>query len=463
MNKKITSSGISNAQKIYNILYNTYKGDPMRYIPEDDEQKMLEEIGLTTERLFSDVPENLRSDLQLWDEKSEFETKREIKHILDKNDVMLNFLGAGVYNHYIPSIVKEIVGRTEFYSSYTPYQPEVSQGMLQALFEYQSLMGELLGMGVVNSSMYDWATALGEAALMCYRVNKNPTFIVSKNIHPERKAVLETYAEGILEIIEIGYNEEGIDLVELKNNIENACGVYIENPTFLGFFEQQIKEIKEIAHNHDTLVVAGADPVSLGMVIPPGEYADIAIGESVGYSPSFGGPLLGIFGVKDEMKLIRKMPGRLIGATEDEEGNQGFVMALQTREQHIRREKATSNICSNEALCAVASAVYLSVMGKQGMRELAEICMKNARSTMDRINEIDGFTAPLFNAPHFKEFTVHHEKMKTVDKKLLHNNIQGGLLLENVGYDLENTALYCVTELHSKEDIDKLITVMEAI
>jgi len=435
----------------------------MRYIPNNSEEEMLKEINFTKEKLFSDIPKDLRSDLNLWDEKSEMEVKRELKNILDKNKVMLNFLGAGVYNHYVPSVVKEIVRRSEFYSCYTPYQPEVSQGMLQALFEYQSLMAELLDMDVVNSSMYDWATSLSEAALMCYRVKKKPKFIISKNIHPERREVLKTYTEGILEIVEIGYNEKGVDLGDLKKNIDNSCGVYIENPTFLGYFEQNLEEIGEIVHKNDALLVAGVDPISLGIIKSPGEYADIAIGESVGYPVSFGGPLLGIFGVRNDMNLIRKMPGRLIGITGDSEGNSGFVMTLQTREQHIRRKKATSNICSNEALCAVASAVYLSFLGKKGLKELAELCMKNSNYTMKRINEIKGFKAPLFTSLHFKEFTVYHKNMREIDRKLLKKDIQGGVVLEKIGFDLEDTALYCVTEVHSKEDIDRLISVLEAI
>jgi len=435
----------------------------MRYIPDSSEEEMLKEMNFTREKLFSDIPKDLRSDLKLWNEKSEIEVKKEMKRILDKNKIMLNFLGAGVYNHYIPSVVKEIMRRNEFYTSYTPYQAEVSQGMLQALFEYQSLMAEVLDMDVVNCSMYDWATSLAEAALMCYRVKKKPRFIISKNIHPERKKVLETYTEDILEIVEIGYDENGIDLEDLKKNIDNCCGVYIENPTFLGYFEQNLEEIEEIVHKNDALIVAGVDPISLGIIKPPGEYADIVIGESVGYPMSFGGPLLGIFGVKNDMNLIRKMPGRLIGATEDLDGNLGFVMTLQTREQHIRREKATSNICSNEALCAVASAVYLAFLGKKGLKEIGELCMKNANYTMRRINEIKGFKAPLFNSLHFKEFTVHHENMKEIDKKLLENNIQGGVILDRIGFDLKDTALYCVTEMHTKEDIDKLISVLEAI
>ena len=435
----------------------------MRYIPDSSEEEMLKEMNFTREKLFSDIPKDLRSDLKLWNEKSEIEVKKEMKRILDKNKIMLNFLGAGVYNHYIPSVVKEIMRRNEFYTSYTPYQAEVSQGMLQALFEYQSLMAEVLDMDVVNCSMYDWATSLAEAALMCYRVKKKPRFIISKNIHPERKKVLETYTEDILEIVEIGYDENGIDLEDLKKNIDNCCGVYIENPTFLGYFEQNLEEIEEIVHKNDALIVAGVDPISLGIIKPPGEYADIAIGESVGYPMSFGGPLLGIFGVKNDMNLIRKMPGRLIGATEDLDGNLGFVMTLQTREQHIRREKATSNICSNEALCAVASAVYLAFLGKKGLKEIGELCMKNANYTMRRINEIKGFKAPLFNSLHFKEFTVHHENMKEIDKKLLENNIQGGVILDKIGFDLKDTALYCVTEMHTKEDIDKLISVLEVI
>jgi glycine dehydrogenase subunit 1 len=439
------------------------QGDSMRYTPDTSDEEMLKEIGFTREQLFSDIPASLRSDLHLWDEKSELEVKRELKAILDKNKVMLSFLGAGLYRHYIPAVVKEIVGRGEFYSSYTPYQPEVSQGMLQALFEYQSLMAELLDMDVVNCSMYDWSTALAEAALMCYRIKRTPKFIVSRNIHPERREVLRTYTEGILEVVDVGYDENGIDVDGVKEHIDGACGVYIENPTFLGYFEQNIDEIRDIAHTHGALVVAGVDPISLSVIKPPGAYADIAIGESVGYPPSFGGPLLGIFGVRNETKLLRKMPGRIIGATEDEEGTRGYVMTMQTREQHIRRERATSNICTNEALCAVASAVYLSFFGKNGLQELAKLCMKNAQYTMKRINELDGFTAPAFDAPHFMEFTVHHNAMETVDRALLKSDIQGGVILDRIGFPRENTALYCVTEMHTKDDVDRLLSVLEAV
>jgi glycine dehydrogenase subunit 1 len=367
---------------------------------------------------------------------------------------MLSFLGAGCYNHYIPSHIKELLSRSEFYSAYTPYQAEISQGMLQALFEYQSLICDLTGMDVCNSSNYDWATALAEAALLCERETANTTFVVSDLISPSRKQVLSTYAPDI-QIEEVGHDSRGqMDIEYVKEKAKNACGIYVEQPSYYGFFQENLQAMGEIAHDEGALFVVGVDPLSLG-IINPEPSADIMVGDGqcLGLPQNFGGPLLGIFACKQD--YLRKMPGRIIGMTESESGERGFTMTLQTREQHIRREKATSNICSNQALCAVAAAMYLTTMGKQGLQKVAEICMRNANYTMNLMDTMDGFSAPLFDSIHFKEFTVQHPHYAQIHKHLLANGVQGGHMLD------DKCALFCVTEMHSSEDIQLLIEILE--
>ncbi|MFQ6087482.1 MAG: aminomethyl-transferring glycine dehydrogenase subunit GcvPA [Candidatus Methanofastidiosia archaeon] len=429
----------------------------MKYLPNEVlRREMLSEIGISD--LFSDLPQNLRIELELPSPLSEIEVRRELERILKKNKKILSFLGAGCYNHYIPSVVKELVRRSEFYTSYTPYQPELSQGMLQALFEYQSLMAELLEMDIVNSSMYDWSTSLSEAALMCLRVTSRREFLIPKIISHERRGCLKTYTASKLKILEVEHDERGqLSLEDLKSKLsQKTCGVYLEYPYFYGFFEEKLKEISEMVHENGSLFLVGVDPMSLGILKPP--EADIVVGEAqgLGNSMNFGGPLLGIFAIRDS-RLVRKMPGRLIGMTQDLEGERGYIMTLQTREQHIRRGRATSNICTNEALCALSSAIYLSLMGRQGLKEMAELCMRNANYTMERIKDIEGFTSPLYDSIHFKEFTVAHDKMRRIDARLLSHKIQGGFLLD------EKTALYCVTEMHSREDVERLLKALREV
>ena len=324
--------------------------------------------------------------------------ERHVEALLSKNkscNTMPIFLGAGCWPHYVPAVVQEIVSRSEFLTSYTPYQPEVSQGMLQALFEYQSMMCELTSMEVSNCSMYDWASALGEAARMATRVKGRNEILVPRIIHPERAATLQVYAEPAgITVKQVGYNSENgqLDLDELKNKIsDKTAAVYVENPSYLGYIESQVDEIGEEAHSHDSLFIVGVDPTSLGILKPPGEYdADIVVGEAqpLGNGMNFGGPLLGIMACRDDMSLIRQMPGRIIGLTTTQDSSrQGFCMALQTREQHIRREKATSNICTNEALCAVASAVYMALLGPEGFRQLGETIMYKANYAMQLLSK----------------------------------------------------------------------------
>lgn len=447
------------------------------YIPNSQPEiktEMLKEIGVKSiNELYADIPEKylLKRRLNLPDALSEFKVKRHVEALLSKNKTCADmpiFLGAGCWPHHVPVAVKEIVQRSEFLTSYTPYQPEISQGMLQALFEYQSMICELTAMDVANSSMYDWASALGEVARMASRVTKRNEVLIPKIIHPERKATLHVYAEPAeINVKEIAYNRETgqLNLEDLEGKIsEKTAAVYIENPSYLGFIETQGEEISQIAHAYGALFIVGVDPTSLGILKPPGEYgADVVIGEAqpLGNPMNYGGPLLGIFACRDDQNMIRQMPGRIIGLTTTVDGNkQGFCMVLQTREQHIRREKATSNICSNEALCAVASAVYMALLGPKGLQELGETLMFKANYAISLLSKIDGVKAPVFNSPHFKEFTVNFDgaglKVSDVHETLLKKGVHGGKNVSKEFPELGETALYCVTEIHSKEEIELL-------
>ncbi|MEM2106119.1 MAG: aminomethyl-transferring glycine dehydrogenase subunit GcvPA, partial [Candidatus Bathyarchaeia archaeon] len=320
-----------------------------------------------------------------------------------------------------------------------------------------------------------WASALGEAARMAARVTRRKEILVPKIIHPERLATLQAYAEPAgIKVEKVPYERETGELAleELKCKIsEQTAAVYIENPSYLGFIETQVEEIEKEAHKNGALFIVGVDPTSLGILRPPGEYgADIVVGEAqpLGNPMNFGGPLLGIFACRDDNNFIRQMPGRIIGLTATVDGaKQGFCMALQTREQHIRREKATSNICSNEALCAVASAVYMALLGPEGFRELGETVMYKANYAMSLISSIDGVKAPIFNSAHFKEFTVNFDEAgltaKEVHKKLLQRGIHGGKDVSKEFPELGETALYCVTEVHSTEEIERLADAINQI
>jgi glycine dehydrogenase subunit 1 len=448
-------------------------------LPEIDE--MMREIGIKTiDELYIDVPDiyRLKKTLNLPESHSELEVKQHVEKLLSKNKTCKDisvFLGAGCWPHYVPAVVKAIIQRGELLTSYTPYQPEISQGMLQILFEYQSMICELTEMEVANCSMYDWASALGEAARMAVRVTHRNKILIPKIIHPDRKAILRTYTEPVgITIQEVNY-ETGtgqIDLQDLRAKIsEKAAAVYIENPSYLGFIETNMEEIEKEAHEKGALFIVGVDPTSLGVLKPPGEYgADIVVGEGqpLGNPMNYGGPLLGIFACRGDLHLIRQLPGRVIGMTTTVDGSQkAFCMALQTREQHIRREKATSNICSNESLCAVAAAVYLALLGPEGFRELSEIIMLRANYAIQLLSEIEGLHVPVFDSIHFKEFTVNFDSVNlTVNKvhrRLLEHGIHGGKDISKEFPELGETALYCITEVHSKEEIDRLATILEKI
>ncbi len=454
------------------------------YIPNSTpevKEEMMKEIGVKNiSDLYSDVPEKyfLKKKLNLPEQPlSEFEVKKHVENLLSKNstsDSMSVFLGAGCWPHYVPAVVKEIVGRNEFLTSYTPYQPEVSQGMLQSLFEYQSMICELTGMDVANCSMYDWASALGEAARMATRIKGRREILVPKNTHPERAATLKVYADPAgIRVKQMEYDKETgqIDLEDLEKKLsDETAAVYTENPTFLGPVETQVAEIAEKTHSRNALFIVGVDPTSLGVLKPPGEYgADIVIGEAqpLGNPMNFGGPMLGIMACRNELGVMRQMPGRIIGMTTTQDGTRrGFCMAMQTREQHIRREKATSNICTNEALNAVASAVYMTLLGPEGFRELGEAIVSKANYAMKLLSRIDGLKSPIFGSPHFSEFTINFErrlKVAEVNEKLLKEHIAGGKDLSRDFPELGQTALFCVTEIHSKDEIDHLASALKEI
>ncbi|MCM0648020.1 aminomethyl-transferring glycine dehydrogenase subunit GcvPA [Clostridium swellfunianum] len=443
------------------------------YIPNTDldQKKMLEAIGMSsTEELFKDIPEGVRLKrrLNINAPMSELEVGREIKRLSEKNlndEDLVCFLGAGSYDHYIPSVVKHITGRSEFYTAYTPYQPEISQGTLQAIFEYQTMIAELTGMEVSNASMYDGATACAEAAMISMESTKRKNIIVSKTVHPDTRRVLETYVRfhgGTL--MEVDYQEGETDSEKLRNLVDkNTAAVIVQNPNFFGIIEN-LAEVEKITHENKALLVMKVDPISLSILKTPGEIgADIVVGEgqALGNAMNFGGPYLGF--MASTSKLMRKMPGRIVGQTEDVDGKRAFVLTLQAREQHIRRQKATSNICSNQSLNALAAAVYMSVMGKEGLKEVAEQCLRKSHYAYNQLIK-SGTCKAVFNKPFFKEFVVETViDSATVSSELLMDGILGGYPLENNYPDIKNCLLFCVTEKRSREEIDRLVRVMEVI
>jgi len=446
----------------------------MKFVPNSSiKNEMLKETGIKQiDELFSDIPKDIKIDnLKLEDGLSQMQTEKKLRKIASKNksyQEILCFLGGGIKPHYIPPAVKSLVSRSEFFTAYTPYQSEASQGFLQAMFEYQSMIAELTGMDIANCSLYDGVTAVSEAALMSARITKKRKFVVPANISYDKKCVLKNYLKGPgIELVEIPYNGKTgkINFEEFKKAVdENTAGVYIENPNFFGVFEDEVEEIKKSIEYVGSLLVVGIDPVSLGVIKSPGDYgADIVIGEgrAFGNPMDFGGSSLGIFACKKE--YMRQMPGRIIGMTNDSEGKRAFCMAMQTREQHIRRARATSNICTNEGLCALTACVYMSLLGGKGLQNLSKTNFENALKLSEMISDIDGFEKR-FTGSHFNEFVIKSSKStEAVNKKLLKNDIQGGLLIGEQYPDLKNCMLFGVTEIHSDEDMKKLADALEEV
>ena len=444
-------------------------------VPEIKE-KMMEEIGISSiSDLYSDIPDNLifKGELKIPGPLAEAEVKEHVSGLLEENTTLIcpPFMGGGVWPHHVPSVVDEVVQRAEFLTSYTPYQPEVSQGILQGIFEYQSLMSELVGMDVTNSSLYDWSSATGEAALMSSRINRRTKVLVPDLMSPLRLSVMRTYTSPAgITIEKVDHDEVTglIDLEDLKEKVDgDTSAVYMENPSYLGFVEENAEAVGEIAHDKEALFVVGVDPTSLGILKAPGDYgADVVCGEGqpLGNHMSYGGPLLGILACKHDNRYIRQMPGRIIGMAETlKDQRRAFVMTLQTREQHIRREKATSNICSNQALLALAAGVYLSLLGPKGMRELGETILSRARYAQRKIGELPGVRAPIFSSYHFKEFTVNfrNKTLKEINEKLHSNRVQAGIPLKQSFPEFGETSLLCVTEVHTKKNIDALVSLLK--
>ncbi|MEK3991158.1 aminomethyl-transferring glycine dehydrogenase subunit GcvPA [Robertmurraya sp. FSL R5-0851] len=437
-----------------------------RYLPmtETDKKAMLEEIGISdVQELFNDIPESVqfKGEYNIKKAKSETALLKELTLLASKNADLrshTSFLGAGVYDHYMPVIVDHVLSRSEFYTAYTPYQPEISQGELQAIFEFQTMICELTGMDVANSSMYDGGTALAEAAMLSSGHTKRKKVLLSSTVHPETKDVVKTYAKGqYVEVVEIPYQDGVTDLEALKSEMgDDIAAVIVQYPNFFGRIEP-MKELEEIIHANKAMFVVSSNPLSLGALTPPGAFvADIVAGDAqpFGIPTSFGGPHCGYFAVTN--KLVRKIPGRLVGQTKDDQGRRGFVLTLQAREQHIRRDKATSNICSNQALNALAASVAMTALGKKGVKEMAVSNIQRAHYAKKAF-ENKGFTIA-FNGPCFNEFVVVLNKpVKEVNQQLLKEGIIGGYDLGRDYPELKNHMLVAVTELRTKEEIDLFV------
>lgn len=441
------------------------------YLPltDEDRREMIAAIGLNDlEDLFSDIPDSIRlqRELDLPPALAESEVISHLNALAAKNRHFQNcrsFMGAGIYDHFIPSIIKHVTGRSEFYTSYTPYQPEISQGVLQAIFEYQTMICQLTGMDVANASMYDGGTAVAEGAVMGCGATRRSKVLVSRSVNPFYRAVLRNYFQSRgLELEEIPILEGCTDRASLDKMIDKEVAtVVLQQPNFFGLVEN-MEGIADLVHEQKAVFMVSADPISLALLKAPAEYgADIVVGEGqgLGVPASFGGPVLGIMAARE--KFVRQMPGRIAGETVDSEGNRGYVLTLQTREQHIRREKAASNICSNEALVALGASVYLAAMGPQGLREVAEQCLQKANYAREKISALDGYSVA-FPGSNFKEFAVTvpgnpHE----LNRHLLDSNILGGIELSPLYPELKNTLLIAVTEKRTREEIDNLVREME--
>ena len=444
----------------------------MAYLPhtEEDVKEMLEVIGVRDIRdLFSPIPEGclLKEPLSIPEGLSEQELFSLMEGLSRDNDVdHISFLGGGIYRHYIPKGVEHILLRSEFYTSYTPYQPEVSQGTLQAIFEYQTLICQLTGMEVANASMYDGASALAEAILMAQRINGRKKVVLSSALHPEYREVVRTYLLDRAEIREVLYcTETGRTLPESIEGLvdEDTCALVVQHPNFFGSLED-LKGLGEVIHGKGGLfIVAVAEPLCLAILKPPGEFgADIVVGEgqSFGLPPYLGGNTLGFFASR--LSYLRQMPGRIVGETVDVHGERAFVLTLATREQHIRRERSTSNICTNANLSALAATVYLCLLGKEGLRQLASINLKMAHLARERLSSIKGFRSA-FTAPVFNEFVLHTEKdVDGLLKALKEKGILGGIPLGRFYRELRGSILVSVTEMNTEEEIEKLAQEMEA-
>ena len=440
----------------------------MRYIPNSPEERaeMLDSIGLSNAaELFRSIPSDVQlgRKLNVTEALAEPEVIAAMESMAAKNTAATksSFLGAGVYQHYSPTIVDHLIQRSEFFTSYTPYQPEISQGTLQYIFEFQTLVCQLTGMEIANASMYDGSTSMAEAYLMAQRVTRRDKIIVAQSVHHEYREVARTYTmHGDTEIVEIGFDESTGRVSGLEALDDKTAALVVQSPNFFGCIED-LQALADAAHAVGALfVVVVTEAISFGLLKTPGACgADIVVGEgqSWGVPMSFGGPHVGLFATQE--KFVRQMPGRLCGVAYDKNGNRGFVLTLSTREQHIRREKATSNICTNQGLIALAATIYMETMGKKGLEEVAVQNAQKAAYAKQRIAEIDGYSIP-FSAPTFNEFVVRGPRPanELLEKLRTGNGIIGGLELAKYYEGRENEFLICVTETKNRDEIDRLVS-----
>jgi len=444
----------------------------MNYVAntQQDQAAMLHDIGAASvDALFSDVPERLRLKglLKLPEPASEMEVMTKFRSLAGRNSSLSeykNFMGAGSYEHFIPSAVQAVIGRSDFYTAYTPYQPEISQGTLMSIFEYQTMICNLTGMEVSNASHYDGATAFAESMIMSHNVNGRREFLVAESVNPRYMTVLKTYAAAadfIIKIIPADRHTGKLDAEFVKTNIsDSTAAILVQNPSYLGVVEN-FSSFSEIAHKNGALFAVSANPISLGLLAPPSSYgADIVSGEGqpLGIPTSFGGPNLGF--MASTQKQMRRMPGRIVGETVDKNGKKAYVLTLQAREQHIRREKASSNICSNQALCALASTVYLSYVGPYGLRDVAARCSDLAHYMAREIAKVRGFEVSFEGTAFFHEFVVKYPSSLTFDRIFDHFHeakMLPGVSLSDFFPGEPNQMLVCATEVRTKQDIDAYV------
>ncbi len=436
----------------------------MHFIPVTCEQRetMLRAVGARSmEGLFEVIPPEVRltRDLALPSGMSEIELAAHLEELADENETRLvSFLGGGCYDHYVPAVVDAVVSKPAFFTAYTPYQPEVSQGTLQAVYEYQSMVCALTGMDVANASMYDGATAFVEAALMAARVTKRDRVVVSASVHPEWRAVLDTYAaSGIIKVVTCPAKAGATDMTALVDLVADAAAVLVASPSFLGCVED-VSAIAEVAHAAGALAVVAANPVLLGVMEAPGNLgADIVVGEGqpLGSAVSFGGPGFGLFACREQ--FIRQMPGRIVGRTVDVEGRTGFVLTMQTREQHIRREKATSNICSNQALNALAAGVYLSAVGAEGLAGIGRSCVAKAHHLQAALVATGRFSV-VSDALFANEFALRYDgDVAAMQAAMLERGFLAGIDLSRFGSEYDGLVLFAVTEKRTRAQMDRFV------
>ncbi len=441
----------------------------MDYVPhtQEDQKKMMQTIGIAVlDDLFVDIPEKfrLKRALDLPLARSEQEVWGLMRQVGSQNVVpAITLTGAGAYHHFIPAVVGHVISRSEFYTAYTPYQAEISQGILQAIYEYQTMITRLTGMQVANASMYDGASAMAEAAVLAAKTLNRTKIAITRSVHPQYRQVVKTYAwSNGYEVVEVPYADNGqLNQTSLTEAVDHStAAVLLQTPNFFGIIED-ISAIEALVHEKGALLVSGfTEATSLGILKPAGVMgADFVVGEgqAFGNPMNYGGPYLGVFASTNQ--FLRKIPGRLAGATVDKDGKRGFVLTLQTREQHIRRERATSNICSNEALCALAAAVYLVCIGKN-LKKLAELNFQKTQYLKTQLSRLAGWE-PVFSGPVYNEFAMRCPDAEAVNQKLQDAGIIGGYELEKDYPELKDSLLLCATEMLSREDMDRIVSIVK--